>query len=140
MPTDPSAEQQAITRVSLAWKAAYNDRDLDAVTDLYAAEALLSAPGLPLVVGREDIAGFFAERFGSGAPALTVEDEPYGEVVTSGDLGWQWQTYRVRDRAGAEVGSGQLLTLFRRVDGRWRIAGDTWNAVGPVRDGRPGTV
>ena len=53
-----------------------------------------------------------------------------GEAVASGDLGYQWKTYTISDRSGAMVGSGQLLTLFRRTAGKWLIIGDTWNPDG----------
>jgi uncharacterized protein (TIGR02246 family) len=127
-----AVEQAAIAAVSLAWKQAYNARDLAAVTALYAEDARLSAPGLPLVDGREAITDYFAEHLANAATSgLSVEDAPLGGVVTSGDLGWQWQTFRMRDDSGAELGSGQLVTLFRRVDGAWKIAGDTWTVVDP---------
>jgi hypothetical protein len=61
---------------------------------------------------------------------FTVADTPLGPVVASGDLGWQWQTYTVTDKAGHVIDAGKLVTLFRRRDGRWLIAGDTWNSDG----------
>jgi uncharacterized protein (TIGR02246 family) len=132
---DSAVEQAAIAAVSLAWKEAYNAGDLAAVTALYAEDARLSAPGLPLVDGLEAITDYFAEHLASAATSgLTVEDAPLGDVVTSGDLGWQWQTFQLRDDSGAEVGHGQLVTLFRRVDGVWKIAGDTWTVVDPITE------
>src|SRR5688500_20412987 len=103
-----AVEQAAIAAVSLAWKRAYNARDLAAVTALYTEDARLSAPGLPLVDGREAITDYFAEHLANAATSgVSVEDAPLGEVVTSGDLGWQWQTFQMRDDSGAELGSGR---------------------------------
>lgn len=51
-----------------------------------------------------------------------------GDVVTSGDLGFQWETYRVTDKSGDVVDAGKLLTLFGRKNGKWMIIGDTWNS------------
>jgi ketosteroid isomerase-like protein len=50
-----------------------------------------------------------------------------GVQGASGDLGYQWKTYRMTDRSGAVVATGRLLTLFERRDGRWLILADTWN-------------
>jgi uncharacterized protein (TIGR02246 family) len=124
-------EKAAIAAVSADWKRAYNAGDVAAVAELYADDAVLSAPGAPPVLGNAAIRDYFdatIARF--AASGLTVEDKPLGDIVTSGDLAWQWQTYRVVDRSGVVVDSGKLVTLLRRVDGRWRIAGDTWNSDG----------
>ena len=51
-----------------------------------------------------------------------------GELRSSGDLGFQWMTYRICDLSGAVVDVGKLLTLFQRKNGKWMIVGDTWNS------------
>ena len=61
---------------------------------------------------------------------LIVHDVPMGDIVTSCDLAWQWQTYEVVDKTGNVVDSGRLVTLLRRTNGKWLIAGDTWNSNG----------
>ena len=105
--------------------------DMPAVAALYADDAVLSAPGAPALRDHAAISQYFVkvvEQFST--TGLTVVDEPMGDVVASGDLAWQWQTYKVVDKAGAIVDAGKLVTLFRRVDGKWLIAGDTWNSDG----------
>ena len=129
---DVAAEKAAVEAVSLAWKNAYNAGDVAAVAALYAKDAVLSAPGARAVHGGAAISQKVAEF---GAAGLTVEDEPMGDVLASCDLAWQWKTYKVIDKAGAVVDAGKLVTLFRRQDGRWLIAGDTWNS-----DATPGKV
>jgi uncharacterized protein (TIGR02246 family) len=131
--TATAADQSAIKAVSIAWKNAYNAGDAAAVAALYAEDAVLSAPGEPVVRGHASISEYFvrkvAEFSGTG---LTVVDAPMGEVVASGDLGWQWQTYRITDKSGAVLDAGKLVTLFQRKNGKWMIAGDTWNSDGPA--------
>lgn len=118
-----------IEAVSAAWKQAYNAGDFHAVTELYAEDAVLSAPGLPLVVGKAAIGEYFSKLGPVFAQAgLTVTDAPLGRAGTSGDLGFQWKTYRVLDKSGAVIDAGKLLTLFRRSGARWLILGDTWNS------------
>jgi uncharacterized protein (TIGR02246 family) len=126
-----SADETAIRAVSAAWKRAYNQGDAAAVAALYSADAVLSAPGEPAVRGAEAIARYFREKIAQFSSAgLTVADQPLGPVVASGELGWQWQTYTVSDKAGRTVDAGKLVTLFRRQGGKWLIAGDTWNSDG----------
>ena len=127
----PQTEDAAIREVSAAWKRAYNAGDTAAVTALYAPEAVLSAPGEPAVRGSAAIARYFKEKIAQFRSAgLTVSDQPLGPVVASGELAWQWQTYTVSDKAGHVIDAGKLVTLFRRYDGNWLIAGDTWNSDG----------
>ena len=129
MTTD--AERAAIAAVSADWKRAYNAGDVAAVARLYADDAVLSAPGLPAVLGNAAIRDYFVATIAQFASlGLTVEDRPLVDIVAAGDLAWQWQTYKVVDRAGAIVDAGKLVTLLRRVNGQWRIAGDTWNSDG----------
>lgn len=128
---DPAADAAGVAAASIAWKTTFNAGDPVAVTALYAKDAILSAPGKPMVRGRAAIGQYFVKTAGEFAAAgLTVADAPLGEPVASGDLGYQWKTYTITDRAGAVVGSGQLLTLFRRTAGKWLIVGDTWNPDG----------
>ncbi|WP_376707672.1 YybH family protein [Nocardioides alcanivorans] len=125
----------AVAAVSLAWKRAYNDRDIDAVVALYTEDAVLSVPGMPHVQGREAIAGFFRSRIEkAGDAGLQVEDVPLGDVVVAGSLAWQWQTFEMVHRELGVVGSGALCTLFRKLDGAWFIAGDISNLAEPRVD------
>jgi uncharacterized protein (TIGR02246 family) len=135
-PADTAATAAQVAAASIAWKQTFNAGDPAAVTALYAEDAVLSAPGQPVVRGRAAIGEYFvktAARF--AAAGLTVADAPMGEAVASGDLGYQWKTYTISDRAGVQVGSGQLLTLFRRTAGKWLIVGDTWNPDGATPAG-----
>ncbi|HEY2808982.1 MAG TPA: nuclear transport factor 2 family protein [Steroidobacteraceae bacterium] len=125
-----------VAAASLSWKQTFNAGDPAAVTALYAEDAILSAPGIPVVKGRAAIGGYFVRTAAEFAAAgLTVADAPLGDAVASGDLGYQWKTYSISDHAGAVVGSGQLLTVFRRTAGRWLIIADTWNPDGTTPAG-----
>jgi uncharacterized protein (TIGR02246 family) len=126
---DTAADEAAIRAVSIAWKGAFNAGDAAAVSALYAADAVLSAPGAPLVRGRPAIGQYFVRQAAAFAGSgLVVSDAPMGSSRASGDLGFQWETYQITDKSGAVVDAGSLLTLFERRDGKWLIIGDTWNS------------
>jgi uncharacterized protein (TIGR02246 family) len=126
---EPTGGEAAIDAVSTAWKQAYNAGDFQAVTELYADDAVLSAPGVPVVLGKAAIGEYFS-RLGPvfSQSGLTVTDAPLGRAGVSGELGFQWKTYRILDKSGAVIDAGKLLTLFRRRGARWLIIGDTWNS------------
>jgi uncharacterized protein (TIGR02246 family) len=129
---DTSADKAAVRAVSIAWKKAYNAGDAAAVAALYAEDAVLSAPGEPAVVGKVPISEYFVKKVAEfSVLGLTVADAPLGDVGASGDLAYQWETYRVTDKSGAAVDAGKLLTLFRRDNGKWTIIGDTWSSDAP---------
>jgi uncharacterized protein (TIGR02246 family) len=126
---ETAADKAAIRAVSIAWKNAYNAGDAAAVAALYAEDAVLSAPGERPLLGNSSISEYFAQKVAEfSAAGLTVADAPMGDVGASGDLGFQWETYRVTDKSGAVVDAGKLLTLFGRKNGKWMIIGDTWNS------------
>ncbi len=126
---DTAADKAAIRAVSIAWKNAYNAGDAAAVAALYAADAVLNAPGERPLLGNSSISEYFAKKVAEfSAAGLTVADAPMGDVGASGDLGFQWETYQVTDKSGAVVDAGKLLTLFGRRNGKWMIIGDTWNS------------
>jgi uncharacterized protein (TIGR02246 family) len=126
---DTTADKAAIRAVSIAWKKAYNAGDAAAVVALYAEDAVLSAPGEPAVRGEASISEYFVKKVAEFSMAgLTVTDAPMGDVGASGDLAYQWETYKVTDKSGAVVDAGKLLTLFQRKSGKWMIIGDTWNS------------
>jgi uncharacterized protein (TIGR02246 family) len=131
------ADVAAVEAASIAWKQTFNAGEPAAVTALYAEDAVLSAPGKPLVKGRTAIGEYFVKTAAEfSAAGLSVTDAPLGPAVASGDLGYQWKTYSIADKAGRTVGSGALLTLFHRQGGKWLIVADTWNATdAPVTAG-----
>ena len=62
----------------------------------------------------------------AGGFALAASPTP--DLGASGDLGWIWNTFTVKDKAGATVDAGKYLTLLARRDGRGRIIRDIWNS------------
>ena len=124
-----ASDEAEIRAVSRAWKDAFNSGDMAAVLALYGEDAVLAAPGLPAVLGKAAIRAYFEQTIVAFKSAgLIVEDTPIGDLRSSGDLGFQWMTYRISDRSGAVVDAGKLLTLFQRKNGKWMIVGDTWNS------------
>jgi ketosteroid isomerase-like protein len=135
---DSATDAAGVAAASVAWKETFNAGDPAAVTALYAEDAVLSAPGRPVVKGRAAIGQYFAKTAAEfTAAGLTVADAPMGAAVASGDLGYQWKTYTISNRSGTVVGSGQLLTLFKRTAGKWLIVGDTWNPDGAAPSDTP---
>jgi uncharacterized protein (TIGR02246 family) len=135
---DTGADETAIRAVNIAWYKAYNAGDGAAVATLYAEDAVTSAPGTPAVRGKASIREYYVKDAAAFAAAGLVDgDGPTSDVGMSGDLAWQWGTYKVTDKSGAAVDAGKYLSVFQRKDGKWMIIRDTYNS--DAAPGAPGT-
>ena len=124
-----AADETAVRAVNIAWFKAYNAGDGAAVAALYTEDAVLSAPGAPAARGIASIREFYVKDAAAFATAgLANVDGPTSDIGVSGDLAWQWGTYKVTDKSGATVEVGKYLTVFQRKDGKWMIIRDTWNS------------
>ena len=127
--TDAAADEAAIRAAGAAWFTAYTAGDVDALAALYADDAVVSVPGAPAARGsaavREALAKDVAASSGGG---FILAQAQQSDVGSSGDLGWEWNTFNVSDKSGAKVDAGKYLTLFERRDGKWLIIRDIWNS------------
>jgi uncharacterized protein (TIGR02246 family) len=128
-PPDTAVDEAAVRAVNIAWYKAYNAADGAAVAALYAGNAVLSAPGAAAARGNAAIRQFYVKDVATFAAAgLANVDGPTSDVGVSGDLAWQWGTYKVTNKSGATVDAGKYLTVFHRKAGKWMIIRDTWNS------------
>ncbi|MCB1915195.1 MAG: SgcJ/EcaC family oxidoreductase [Rhodocyclaceae bacterium] len=124
----PAAAEAAVRGVLRELDAAVRRKDLDAVLDLYADDALLvMAPGR-IAQGRDALQPFFEYLFGQEISIRQL----CNQVLISGDsalLLARWEAVGTTP-AGAWVSPQSVATvvLARGADGRWRLVID--NAYG----------
>jgi len=125
------ADKEAVQAVNAAWFKAYNARDVDAITALYADDAVVSAPGKPSARGTTAIKDAFSKDIAAATKAGIANNAgASGETGVSGDLAWEWNTYSATDKSGKVVDKGKYVTLFERRNGKWVIIRDIWNSDG----------
>ncbi len=123
-PADPSV----ITSRSEAWETAFNDKDIDALVDLYESHARLLPPNAEMNSGSDALRAEFGAMINAG---LSVELTSI-EATVSGDIGYNVGTYTLRDGDDvADVGK-YMETWHRGDDGQWRYSNDIWNSDMPV--------
>jgi uncharacterized protein (TIGR02246 family) len=123
------ADMKAIKAVNDTWNKAYNAGDGAAVAALYADDAVLSVPGTAPLRGQGAISAYYLKDAPTfAASGVTVADDAASDVGQSGDLAWQWGTYRNTSKEGTVIETGKYLTVFERRGGKWMIVRDIWNS------------
>jgi uncharacterized protein (TIGR02246 family) len=113
-----------IEKADQAWQAAYNAGDAAALAALYAEDAKVMAPGSETVSGRAAIQDFFKQDLAQGAKnALTTN-----EVLSGGDYATSIGGYVATAADGSHLDHGTYMTVFKKVDGAWKIYRDTWKS------------
>ena len=113
-----------IAKMSQAWQTTYNAGDAAAITALYTSDAKVMAPGAEPASGSAAIQKFFAADMASGAKnTLTQED-----VLGSGDVAVETGSWVAQDANGKHLDHGTFMTIYKKVNGAWKIYRDTWNS------------
>lgn len=122
------ADEAAIRAQTTSWGEAYNAANAEAITALYAEDALLLPPGAPAARGRDAILAFFkADVAASKTAGVVMHLDPGTEVGVMGDMGWESGTYSVTID-GAVVDTGKFMSVSVKRDGKWLYLRDTWNS------------
>ena len=113
-----------IGKVDQAWQKAYNAGDPAAVTALYTKDAKVMAPGSEPASGTAAIQALFAADLAQGAKiTLTL-----GDVVGFGDFALETGGWVATTTDGKHLDHGPFMTLYKKVDGGWKIYRDTQNS------------
>lgn len=123
-----SADESAIEQIYSVWNDAIRAKDAEAVAALYAEDAVKLVPNLPLLEGRQEIESYYAGLF--EVPDFRSTFGPTRIVVADGgDLAYDHGTYTASwtGEAGPAEEVGKYVSVWRRIDGGWRLAVDMDN-------------
>lgn len=133
---DTTAEDiEAIKGINPVWFKSYNSGDVNAIVALYAEDAVLSPPGVPSAHGKTEIQGYLTKDVSASNEAgITLDSDPSAtEVNVSGNLGWEWNTFTVKDKSGAVIDQGKYVSVYEKKNGKWLIIRDIWNSDGQIQ-------
>jgi ketosteroid isomerase-like protein len=123
-----SRAEAAVRKVIQDWALACNNRQLDDLVDLYAADALVLRPNVPPVRGASAIREFFFAALDSGLGE--VELEPM-RVEVFGDLAYEAGRCKMLIPVAVSKRReerGKYLVLFARQAGDWKAIADCWSS------------
>lgn len=113
-----------IGKLDQAWQKAFNAGNAAAVTALYTPDAKVMAPGAEPATGTKAIQALFAASVAQGAKnTLTQKD-----VVGFGDYALETGGWVATGADGKHLDHGPFMTLYKKVNGGWKIYRDTWNS------------
>jgi C_GCAxxG_C_C family probable redox protein/uncharacterized protein (TIGR02246 family) len=136
---EETAAQAAIRALDGEMVAALDARDLGRYMSHLAEDATWMPPNLSAVTGRSAIRELVSELL--EIPDFTVAHHPLAiEVSHGGDLAFMTYAFEftVKDENGtAATEKGKDVSVFKKVDGSWKLIIDMWNTDGPPASDGP---
>ncbi len=121
VPPDPGS-RKAIEAAVQQYVAASNLGDADALTDLYADDAMLLPPDHEPIQGRAAIGAFWRQGTDQGLEVTTLS------VEVDGGVGYLVGRYNLPATDEEPADSGKyVMCLKRQRDGAWKLTADIWN-------------
>lgn len=120
----PSGLRAEIEKASQAWQTAYNAGDAAALAALYTPDATVMAPGAAAASGRAAIEALFKADVAKGAKNTLTTNEVFG----GGDYAIEVGGWVANAADGSHLDHGSYVTVYKKVDGSWKIYRDTWNS------------
>ena len=112
------------------WLERYRANDAAGVAALYSEDAQLLPPDAEIVTGRAAIQEFHARTNPPGGAPLEIATV---ETLMFGDHAWRQGSYRLGgEDGGSPPATGKFIELWKKVDGRWQLHREIWNADAPA--------
>jgi ketosteroid isomerase-like protein len=128
------AEVRALKDNEIQWNKDFVAKDVDKLMAHYADDAVLMAPGMPAVSGREAIRATLKEMVGDNALSLKFESS-HVDVDKSGEMGFTQGSYTmtVTDPATKKPinDKGSYVTVYKKINGSWKAESDIATSATP---------
>jgi ketosteroid isomerase-like protein len=115
-------DAEAVRKTASELSAAFNQKSIDKVLDLYAENSVFMPPNAPLLRGRDPLKSFYTDLSGKWTE---LEMEP-NDVAGHGPLAYQSGTYTLTSADARD--RGKYLIVLRNMGGSWKIEHSAWNS------------
>jgi len=133
-PVDQAAIGAAIDSITIAFTGAVAARDTNAIASMYAPDARLMPPNSPRYDGPDAIRGAWAGFI--AMPGMELVPTTTDKIIAeAGDMVVELGTYvfKFQDPSGkTQSDNGKYVTVYKKVNGEWKIVVDTFNSSVPV--------
>jgi uncharacterized protein (TIGR02246 family) len=130
---DYAAEEKAIRDLDAEWMRHVTAKDTAAITKLYANDALYMAPNTQALGGKAGAQKAWGGYIATPGAALTFGPTKV-VIAQAGDLAYDIGTYTfsMDGPKGRIEDKGKYLTVWKKVDGAWKIGAEMYNSDLPV--------
>jgi uncharacterized protein (TIGR02246 family) len=131
---DLKAEEQAIRSISKKWLELTKKHDNAACAALFADDGVVYSMNKQPSVGPAAIKKQFTEQQEKSPKADVNWNTERVEVSTSGDLAVEYGAFNVSGIGpnGTETDMGKYITVYRKVNGVWKVAADIGTSTKPA--------
>jgi ketosteroid isomerase-like protein len=132
---DTQKESEALLNIENKWGEAAKAKDIDKMLAIYAPDAIIMQPDMPIIVDQQAYRKSLESWF-DGLP--DPENQKYTidqiEVSSSGDLAFTRGTmhYKQTTPDGITDYAGKWLTIYKKINGKWIVVVDISNSDNPL--------
>ena len=127
------AEAETIRALSREWAVADSLRDVARAVTFYAPGAVEMASNTPIVRGQDAIQRWYQSWLLDPKNRIEFATDTV-EVAEARDLAYERGNYRfyTRSESGEDVDVGKYLTVWKKIDGQWKVVADMANSDKPL--------
>ena len=129
---DHEAEGLELMQLSRSWSAMVGAGNFEGAIDVWADDAIMLPPDLPILSGKSAISEYVAGA--ASIPGFKISWEPESAYVSrSGDMAYliERNVIEMDDENGETIVThGKVVTIWRRdAQGQWKNVVDMWNSM-----------
>lgn len=130
---DLAAEEKTLRELSSGWAAAMEAKDVDKICPLFASDAVEMQANTPAVHGKDAICTWYRGWLLDPNVKASFATEGF-DIALSGDFAAEHGTYTFVTGQGDSTltDTGKYLTVWKKVDGQWKVLYDTANTNLPL--------
>lgn len=127
-PVDKSADMEAIQKLSDEWTRAIISRDVDRILTGYAVHAVQMQGKIPILSGHQAIRSWYESWINDTTMTYTAQTKAI-DIADSKDLAYERGVYcfSFKTPAGHTDQIGKYLTVWKKIDGQWKVVADIGN-------------
>ena len=137
-PIDSKSDEQAIRSLSMKWLDLTRKHDVAACASLFADDGIEYSTNKEPSVGPAAIAKEFTKTQEKNPKEEVNWSTERVELAASGDLAVEYGKYDVKalGKNGTKSDQGKYVTVYRKVNGTWKIAADIGASTKPEPDSK----
>ena len=127
----PDEVRNAFTSMCQQFQKFVEQGNPEGIGTLYGDDAKILPPNMDMIEGKDTIQKFWQGALGMGIKSYKPE---IIEVESSGNLGFFVGKYALYGDGNQVINKGKFLTVFKNIDGKWKIYRDIFNSSIPLEE------